>query len=369
MNMLRFLLFPVAFLYGVVIFFRNWFYDSGIFPSKEFTTGVIVIGNLSVGGTGKSPMTEYLIRLLKDKYPLATLSRGYKRHTQGFLIAGKVSTSFQIGDEPLQFKKKFPDVIISVDENRKRGINKLLSQFPELKVILLDDAFQHRRVKPGLNILLSDYSKMFYDDFLLPAGSLREWQAGKKRADAIIVTKCPANLSPVEKRIIIKKINPDPHQHVYFSYIKYGNPVSVFTKFSSPLEDVLRAKPDVVLLTGISNPLPLENYLKEKAGKVIPFHFPDHHEYTIVEINKIAEAFNAIQSEKKVIITSEKDAMRLDKLGLMEILDKLPLCYIPIEVTFDEKEKEEFEKLITEYVVRTNQKHSRIHQESNFHHA
>src|ERR1035441_8796866 len=207
MNLLRFLLFPVGLLYGILVFFRNLLYDLGILPVKAFETGIIVIGNLSVGGTGKSPMTEYLIRLLKDKFPIATLSRGYKRHTTGFLLADKDSTSHQIGDEPLQFKKKFPELIVAVDENRKDGIKKLLSQFPELKVVLLDDAFQHRRVKAGLSILLTDYSKMFYDAFLMPVGSLREWASGKKRADIVIATKCPTNLSPVEKRIIQKKIS------------------------------------------------------------------------------------------------------------------------------------------------------------------
>ncbi|MEK6615901.1 MAG: tetraacyldisaccharide 4'-kinase [Bacteroidota bacterium] len=363
MNYLRFLLFPVALLYGIVIFFRNLLYNIGILSVKEFETGVIVIGNLSVGGTGKSPMIEYLIHLLKEKFPLATLSRGYKRHTKGFLIAESNSTSFQIGDEPLQFKKKFSDVIVSVDENRKHGIKKLLSQFPELKVILLDDAFQHRRVKPGLSILLSDYNNMFYDDFLLPVGSLREWRAEKKRADVILVTKCPAHLSPVKKRIVIKKINPEPHQHVFFSQVKYGEPVSVFASTSSLLlkEKGGMEEATIVLLTGISSPKPLEDYLKNKTEKIIPIHYPDHHEYTIVEVDKVAETFNNITEKNKFIITTEKDAMRLDKPGLVEALSKLPVYYIPIEIIFDEKEKEEFNKLVTEYVVSTNKKHSRIH--------
>lgn len=358
MNYLRVLLLPVSLLYGVVIFFRNLFYDIGILPSEEFKTGVIVIGNLSAGGTGKSPMTEYLIRLLKEKFPIATLSRGYKRHTNGFLIADNNSTSFQIGDEPLQFKKKFPELIIAVDENRRHGIKNLLSRFPELKTILLDDAFQHRRVKPGLSILLSDYGKMFYDDFLLPAGTLREWRAGKKRADVIIVTKCPNSISPVEKRIVIKKINPEPHQHVFFSHIKYRELIPVF---ASPPTLLLKERGTAVLLTGISNPKPLEDFLKDKVENIIPIHYPDHHEYTLVETSQLIEKFNSITSSNKVIITTEKDAMRLDKPGLIEILDKLPLYYIPIEITFDDKEKEEFNQLITEYVFRTNQKNIGVH--------
>lgn len=351
MNFLRFLLFPLALVYGVIIFFRNLLYELGLLPATGFDTGVITIGNLSVGGTGKSPMVEYLVRMLKEKYPVAILSRGYKRHTDGFIVADKDSTSFQIGDEPLQFKKKFPDVIISVDENRQHGIKKLLAQHPEIKTIILDDAFQHRRVKPGLSILLSDYTKMFYDDFLLPVGTLREWRAGKKRADIIICTKCPDNLSPVEKRIVLKKIAPEPHQHVFFSHIKYGTPVSVFrSSFSPSIPEENTKWGEVVLFTGVSNPKSLEDYLKDKSEKIIPIQYPDHHEYTLVEITQLVETFNSITSPNKIIITTEKDAMRLDQPGLVEVLDKLPMYYIPIETTFDEKEKEEFNHLIAEYL-------------------
>lgn len=358
---MKILLLPVALLYGIAVAVRNWLYDSGILPSTEFKTSVISIGNLSVGGTGKSPMTEYLIRLLKEKFSLATLSRGYMRHTKGFIIAENDSTSLLIGDEPLQFKKKFPDVIIAVDENRKHGIQKLLDRFPQLKVILLDDAFQHRRVKPGLNILLTDYNKMFYDALLLPAGDLREWKAGKKRADVFVATKCPDNLTPVEKRIIQKKIAPDAHQHVFFSHIKYGNPIPLFTSPPLLLDEKEVKGMTVILFTGISNPKPLEDFLLKKKIKVISISYPDHHEYTFVEATELVEKFNNITSSPKIIITTEKDAMRLDKTGLVEVLHELPMYYIPIETTFDEKEKSEFDKLITDYVLRTNQKNNGIH--------
>ncbi len=362
MEFLKLFLFPFAFIYGLAVFVRNWLYDSGILPSKEFSNSVISIGNLSAGGTGKSPMTEYLVRLIKSKYTVATLSRGYKRQTSGFIIADANSTSNQIGDEPLQFKKKFPDTIISVDENRRHGIQKLLQAHPELEVILLDDAFQHRRIKPGISILLSDYGKMFYDDYLLPVGTLREWRSGKKRADIILVTKCPANLTPVEKRIILKKINPDPHQHIYYSHIRYGNPIVVFPA-TRPLLLNEKAEKDetAILLTGISNPRPLEDYLLKKKINIVSLTYPDHHQYTLVDANGLIEKFNSITSSKKYIITTEKDAMRLDKLGLIEILNKLPIYYIPIETDFNEKEKIDFEKLIIDYVLRTNQKNSSIH--------
>lgn len=359
MNFLRFLLFPIALVYGIVIFFRNLLYDWGVLPAGGFDTSVITIGNLSVGGTGKSPMVEYLVRMLKEKYPVAILSRGYKRHTKGLITADKDSTSFQIGDEPLQFKKKFPDILVSVDENRRHGIKKLLSQHPELKTIILDDAFQHRRVKPGLSILLSDYTKMFYDDFLLPVGTLREWRSGKKRADIIICTKCPDRLSPVEKRIVLKKIAPEPHQHVFFSHIKYGEPVAVFASaVPPPLLKEMEKWPEVILFTGVSNPTSLADYLKDKAKRIIPVQYPDHHEYTLVEITRLLEIFNSIPSPNKIIITTEKDAMRLDQPGLVEVLDKLPMYYIPIETTFDEKEKEEFNHLITEYLSSNKSKGS-----------
>lgn len=356
MEFLKLLLFPFAFLYGAVIIVRNWLYDSGILTSKEFNKAVIVIGNLSTGGTGKSPTTEYLVRLLKDKFPLATLSRGYKRHTSGFLIADKDSSSLQVGDEPLQFKKKFPETIIAVDENRRHGIEKLTETFPELKVLLLDDAFQHRRVKPGLSILLSDYGKMFYDDYLLPVGSLREWRAGKKRADIIVVTKCPNNLTPVEKRIITKKISPEPHQHVLFSHIKYGDLIPVFSSPPLSLDSKEAREMPAILLTGVSNPRPLEDYLFSKKMKLSSVSYPDHHEYTLVEANQLIEKFQSLPGSQKIIITTEKDAMRLDKPGLVEVLHNLPMYYIPIETTFDEKEKAEFDELIINYVNRTEQK-------------
>jgi tetraacyldisaccharide 4'-kinase len=353
MNLMRLLLTPVSLLYGFAVACRNWLYDSGIIPPKEFKISVIAIGNLSVGGTGKSPMTEYLIQLLKERFLLATLSRGYKRHTKGIVIAENNSTSFQIGDEPLQFKKKFPDVIVAVAENRKHGIQKLLDQFPKLKVILLDDAFQHRKVKPGLSLLLTDYNKMFYDDFLLPSGMLREWKGGKKRADIFVVTKCPYNLTPVEKRIILRKVSPDAHQHILFSHIKYGELIPLFTSPPLLLKYIEEKNITAILFTGISNPKPLEDFLLKKKIKIISHSYPDHHEFTFVEATTLVEKFNSISSPSKIIITTEKDAMRLDTPGLVEVLCELPMYYIPIETTFDEKEKGDFDQLITDYVIRT----------------
>ncbi|MFH1004520.1 MAG: tetraacyldisaccharide 4'-kinase [Bacteroidota bacterium] len=345
---LRLLLFPVAIIFGIVVFFRNRLYDIGILSSLQFKIPIISIGNLSMGGTGKTPMTEYLIRLLKEKYSLAILSRGYRRRTKGFLPVKNNSTSFHVGDEPVQFKKKFSDVVVAVDENRKHGIKKILSLFPETKLILLDDAFQHRRVKPGLSILLTDYNKIYYEDFIFPVGTLREWSSGKSRADIIIVTKSPENISSTEKIYIIKKINLEPHQHVFFSYIKYGKlyPLSNISTFRHL--DILKDF-QIILLTGISNSKPLEDFLCDKVSKIISLSYPDHHEYSLTEINKLDEIFNSIADKKKLIITTEKDAMRLNKPELMEALQKLPVYYLPIEIFFLGNEKEEFEKIIYNY--------------------
>lgn len=298
-------------------------------------------------------MTEYLLRLLNKKFPVAVLSRGYRRRTKGFLIAENNSTSWEIGDEPKQLKNKFSDIIVAVDGNRRRGIKKLFSQFSELKVILLDDAFQHRRIKAGLTILLTDYNNPFYGDFLLPVGRLREGRAGKKRADIIVITKCPQQISHSERNDIIKRINPLPHQKVFFSYLEYSNPVALYGN-----KEIKEMKEyEILLLTGIADPMPLENFLSDRVRKIIPFHYPDHHDYTSAEVMRLVNTFNNIASSEKIIITTEKDAMRLDKPGLMEQLKNISIYHIPIEITFNEKEEEEFNKLVTDYVVRANQKH------------
>lgn len=361
MRFFRFLLFPIAVLYGIVVLIRNLLYDIGILPSKKFNIPIISIGNLSVGGTGKSPMTEYLIRLLHSEFHPAVISRGYKRHSSGFFIAKQDSTSFDVGDEPLQFKKKFPHTIVSVDENRRHGIEKLISTYPDLKVVLMDDAFQHRKVEAGLNILLTEYNRMYYNDYILPVGYLREWRSAKKRADIIVVTKCPDNMQPVEKRIITKKVNCSSHQQLFFSHTKYNNPIPVFPAVSTNQDLAQKGKWDtIILFTGISSPRVFKKYLQTKANNVISIFYPDHHEYTLVEINKLVEVFKGVKGENKIILTTEKDAMRLDKKGIVEILDKLPIYYIPIEMTFDEHEKKVFDDFVIEFIHRLNKQHKLV---------
>jgi tetraacyldisaccharide 4'-kinase len=359
MKHLRFLFFPFAYLYGGVIALRNFLYSAGILPSKEFNIPVIGIGNLSVGGTGKSPMIEYLVRLLEAEFHLAIISRGYKRHTTGFYIATHQSTSIEVGDEPLQFKKKFPNTIVSVDENRRHGIEQLLEIYPHLKVVLMDDAFQHRRVEPSINLLLTDYNRMYYHDFLLPVGYLREWRSAKKRADLIIVTKCPDSIRPVEKRIILKKIHSGSHQQVFFAHTAYSQPVPVFPSHSHLIGyfNTNETWGTVVLLTGISSPKALKKYLETKSTNIIAITYPDHHEYGMVDVNKVVEVYNSIKESNKVIITTEKDAMRLDKKGIIEQLEKLPLFYIPIKMTFEENEKKKFDSFMIESIQRISRPH------------
>ena len=341
---------------------RNKFYDWGIFSSKEFEIPTISMGNLSVGGTGKTPHIEYLIRLLKPEFYIATLSRGYGRQTKGYVLSDTLSTAKDIGDEPLQFKKKFSGLRVAVDGNRVRGIKNLLKEFPSLQTILLDDAFQHRAVKPGLNIVLTDFSKLYLNDIIMPTGSLREFKSGIQRADIIIVTKCPEILLPIERKRLMNEINPQPYQHVYFSYIKYGDFIPVTGEGTNPLakEFYFERNFSVALLTGIANTKPLEYYLKDKVKNIIPIKYNDHHHFTKTDIGNIQKIFNNIATSNKIILTTEKDAMRLKSPEFTELIKTLPLFYIPIEIDFHNKDKNEFNEQILHY-VRTNQKHSSIH--------
>ena len=350
MQAFRILLIPLSWIYGTVTFFRNKCYDFGIFKSAEFSYPVITVGNLSAGGTGKTPMVEYLVNLLHPNYAIATLSRGYKRKSRGFYIADENSTALDIGDEPMQYKRKFPFLNVVVDANRKRGILQIKSYFQKLDVIILDDAFQHRRIKAGLSIVLTDYSKLFFEDTLLPLGTLRESTSGIKRADIIIVTKTPANLSPIDKRIIIKKINTLDYQKIYFSYLSYGELVSVTSEMESLSE---KSKISVMLLCGIANPAPLFEKLKSEFKEVIPQYFPDHYDFKAEDISKLSSQFERISNPNKIVITTEKDWMRLQKTELQELVKKLPLFYIPVRMDFIDKEKEEFNSQILNY-VRTN---------------
>jgi len=357
MESLRFLLYPFALLYGIGVYARNLMFDIGILRSRSFPVWVISVGNLSVGGTGKSPHIEYLISILdklSSKYKnmnikaehTAVLSRGYGRGTSGFHLVTDTSTAQEVGDEPKQIKEKYKDVYVAVDEKRARGVKKLLELNKDINLFLLDDAVQHRYVTPTFSILLTNYHKPFYEDHLLPAGRLREQRRGYKRADIIIVTRTPHNLVDVEKKIVIKKINPLTHQKVFFSSVIYDEPLPVYPdcKVSPKIEKTT----SVVLLTGIANSNDLRKSLLSKAKEVIHINYPDHHWYTLVDIMKVVDAFNNISNPDKIIITTEKDAVRLHQSSVVEQLGKLPIFYIPIHIKL--REEAEFEEEILRYL-------------------
>ena len=315
--------FPFVPIYYTLTWLRNALYDLGIKKSVSFDFPVICVGNLSVGGTGKTPMIEYLIELLKEDHKIATLSRGYKRKTKGFQLANENVTVEDIGDEPFQFYSKFKkDIQVAVDTDRVRGIKTLRSLKHPPEIILLDDAFQHRKVKAGFYILLTTYNNIYTNDFVLPAGNLREPICGAKRADVIMVTKCPDNLGDVEKEKIINQIKPLKHQSVFFSRIKYADSVKSFNK-TKKIDSIN----NFTLVTGIANPKPLEDFLKKKSLKFEHLNFPDHYDFSQKDIVEL--------SKKELVITTEKDFMRLQKFDALK--DKL--FYLPIQVNIANSEK------------------------------
>ena len=336
-------LYPLAWIYGLVVTFRNKLFDWGILQGETFPVPVISIGNITVGGTGKTPHTEYLINLLSQKYRVAVLSRGYKRKTKGFVLADENTNSCIIGDEPMQIHRKFPSVIVAVDANRRRGIRNLLNlpenQKPE--VILLDDAFQHRYVKPSFSILLTDSARPFYDDYLLPAGRLREKPENHKRAMSIIHTKCPENYSSDDCKILSEKINLQPYQQLFFSSYRYKNLQPVFPDESSDMDCFgLRPRNDetVLLVAGLANPTGMIEYVKKYTSNLQIIVYPDHHEFTHNDIQAMTDFIKVNDAKNKRIITSEKDAMRLVNNPFVTDEIKAFIYYLPIEVNilFDE---------------------------------
>jgi len=340
--------YPLALLYGFVIFIRNWMFTQGIKKEVSFPTPIISVGNLSVGGTGKTPHIEFLVRLLKYNYKVATLSRGYGRKSSGFLLANNKSTHFDVGDEPLQYFSKFGSVIdVAVDEKRVHGVEKLLDvNFPP-EVILLDDAFQHRYIKPGLSILLTDFHNLYCNDYILPSGSLREFRAGAKRADIIIVTKTGKTLSPITRSTVIDNIKPKPHQKVFFSHIVYDELVPLLDE-EHP-KDILKETSMILLFAGIANPYPLENQLRKSCSILQTIKFKDHHQYSDSDIKSIKKEFEDVFSSKKIIVTTEKDAMRITS-AQKEILAGLPIFFIPIRIKFHDNDGLVFNKDIMSYV-------------------
>ena len=344
----RILFLPFAVIYWFIIWLRNFFYDKNILRSSSFGLPVICVGNLSVGGTGKSPMVEFLVEHLKKKFKVATLSRGYKRKTTGYALAGENTTALDIGDEPMLFHQKFPDVPVAVGEERLVAIPQLLHDRPETQAIILDDAFQHRAIKAGINILLTECNNLFTRDFYFPTGDLRDLKSGYKRADIIVVTKCKFDMSAVEADKIKKEIRPLPHQKLFFSSIQYGNPQHITSQ--SPIE--LNLKTEVLLVTGIANPQPLKTLLEEKSHTYYMMSFSDHYIFRIDDLKDIKKRFERIETPKKIILTTEKDAMRLMKFKTE--LETLPVYVIPIRPYFLFGEEEKFTEAVINFMKNFN---------------
>ncbi|MGN0033666.1 MAG: tetraacyldisaccharide 4'-kinase [Candidatus Limimorpha sp.] len=340
---------PLSMIYYAVLWIRHKLYDCGILKSRSVNIPTICIGNLALGGTGKTPHTEYLINLLKGKANVAVLSRGYGRKSIGYKVAGEDSSAKEIGDEPMMYKAKFKDSItVAVDEDRVEGVNNLLKEENKPDIVLLDDAFQHRGIRPGLNILLTEYHNIYKNDYLVPVGTLRDIAPASKRADIIIITKCPQILDPYSKREKIELIKPQPYQNVFFTTIS-------FKKFC-PVNETAKAidienNKSICLFCAIANPFPLEEYLKRSCNNLSTKYFKDHHNFSGEDIDKILQCYDSMIGKSKVLLTTEKDYMRLLNSPYLHKFDKVPLFTIPIEVKFNDKEEEKsFNKIILNYV-------------------
>ena len=354
---MKLLLLPFSIIYGFIVWIRNFMFDHGILKSKEFDIPIIVVGNLATGGTGKTPHVELLIRLLKDNFRVAVISRGYKRKTKGIIEATEDSTSLEIGDEPKQIKQKFPEVSVIVSANRCQAIQKILDSKignnPD--VIILDDAYQHRYVKPGLAILTTDYNNLLCFDSILPLGKLREHKNEMYRANFVIVTKVPENLKPIDQRIIIKNLKLFPFQTLLFSKLNYDNPVPLFAFEYENLFNNSSTSLSILLVTGIANPKPLREYFEKYSSDIKEIRFADHHRYSKNDLNKIKSAFDKIQSENKIIITTEKDSVRLVDVPDFEKYE-LPVFYIPVEAELLGESTAIFEEKIKSYIHKNRRK-------------
>ena len=358
----RILLYPLSVIYGLITSIRNFLYNTGILKSVEFRVPVICVGNITVGGTGKTPHTEYLAGLLSKFFRVAVLSRGYKRSSRGFRIVTPASAVAESGDEPLQISRKYPDIFVAVDRNRVKGVKKIMNAKPDTEVIILDDAFQHRRITPGFSILLSDFERPILSDHMLPYGNLRESASNMRRADVILITKSPININPIQRRLIVKEINKPPYQNLYFTSIKYKLPVPLFNK-----KDPIVSIPDltklygkgIVLITGIANPRLLKEYLQETAGEIIHLSYPDHYTYREQDLNTVYDAFEQLKSPSRYVFTTEKDSVRLMEFTNIAEPVRSAFYYIPVGICFLNDDNAEFDNLIIDY-VRKNKRNNKV---------
>jgi tetraacyldisaccharide 4'-kinase len=351
------ILYPFSILFGLITDIRNILYDSRILHSKKFRIPVICIGNITVGGTGKTPHTEYIINLLRKEFRVAVLSRGYKRRSKGFRIVTSSSTVRETGDEPLQISVKFPDIIVAVDRKRRHGIETIIKEFPEINVVLLDDGFQHRSVIPGLSIILTDYNRLITRDYLMPYGRLRENGKNRRRADIIIISKTPEETTESVMAEIKDEIKTHSGQKLFFTQILYNNLLPLFENTASPkgLFPVSGNKDyGVVLITGIAVPEPLLLFIKKQFREVIHLDFPDHHYFSEIDFERIKSAWNTLKSQEKILITTEKDSVRLKEFANIEDPLKKAFYSIPMVVNFLQEGNHEFENLILDYVRKNN---------------
>ena len=340
---------PISLLYGMVTAFRNLLYDKGLFSSTHFDFPIISVGNLAVGGTGKTPHVEFLIELLQSQFKVAVLSRGYKRNSKGFLLANEKSNSKTIGDEPFQIFRKYKNISVAVDEKRVHGIEQLKSIQPELDVVLLDDAFQHRAVNPGLKILLTDFSRLYIHDSLLPGGLLRECKSGSKRADIVIVTKCPKEINDAEITTLTNELNIQSHQSLYFSTIVYNTIKPVFD--AEKLSEITDLKGfSVLLVTGIVSNISIIAHLTKQNAKVETLSYPDHHHFTASNYAEIKQKFIHLQSDKKIVLVTEKDAARIVSSPNFPESLKNDLYFLPIRIQFLQNKQKQFSQKVIHYV-------------------
>ena len=359
----RLLLSPFSWLFGLVVWARNILYDNGILPSTGFNIPVISVGNITVGGTGKTPHVEYLVELLHDNLSVATLSRGYLRKTRDFRVGSASSTAREIADEPMQIKQRFPDATVAVDRNRVNGVKKLMKQTPPVDVILLDDAFQHRSIRPGFSILLIGHDRPMDRDHLLPAGDLREPARNRNRANIILVTRCPERMKPIERREIVNNMGLSIGQHLFFTTIRYGDLAPVFQDAAKRDTAWFREQAGgVLIVTGIAHPRPIRQYARSINTNIREIYFPDHHWYSGKDMDRITSTFKELKSEWKevLILTTEKDAMRLREHRVTEEL-RDSMRAVRIHVHFLNDDKENFDQQIRNYVS-SNKRGSILYQ-------
>ncbi len=335
---------PLSLLYGLTVFIRNKLYDWNFFHSTAFDLPVISVGNITVGGTGKTPHTEMLISMLHTTMKIAVLSRGYKRRTKGFRYVEATDTAGQAGDEPLQMKRKFPEVTVAVDVDRIHGIQRLMKDVPDLQAVILDDAFQYRKIRPALSLLMIDYNRPVRKDFYLPLGRLRDSKGQQRRADIIFLTKCPAQLKPIERRVMSKDVHAYPYQQLYFSTFNYGGKRAVFEE-----SNFSQKASEAIAVTGIANPAPFLEQVKREHRLKAHLAFPDHHAFSANDVQKINAV--AAQYPEALLLTTEKDALRLYETQGLADEAKQRFFYIPVEVAFlEEADKAKFAKYIVSYV-------------------